>query len=68
MDIRLLAEKSNSVMPTSVLSSVATGFPNKVGKAAFPLLKTPDLYHLDLIRMTQEMGGMNYTFLAIKEM
>lgn len=47
---------SNSVMPTSVLSSVATGFPNKVGKAAFPLLKTADLYHLDLIRMTQEMG------------
>ncbi|HIF9195380.1 TPA: hypothetical protein ACX6PX_000598 [Photobacterium damselae] len=48
--------KSNSVMPTSVLCSVATGFPNKIGKAAFPLLKTADLYHLDLIRMTQEMG------------
>lgn len=47
---------SNSVMPTSVLSSVAIGFPNKVGKAAFPLLRTSNLYHLDLIRMTQEMG------------
>lgn len=52
-----LLRKSNSVMPTSVLSSVATGFPNKVGKAVFPLLKTADLYHLDLIRMTHEMGG-----------
>ncbi|MUK60736.1 hypothetical protein GNP81_07910 [Aliivibrio fischeri] len=52
-----LLRKSNSVMLTSVLSSVATGFPNKVGKAAFPLLKTADLYHLDLIRMTQERGG-----------
>lgn len=47
---------SNSVMPTSVLSSVATGFHNKVGKAALPLLKTTDLYHLDLERMAKEMG------------
>lgn len=53
---------SNSVMPTSVLSSVAIGFPNKVRKAAFPLLKTADLYHLDLIRMTQEMGGNEIHF------
>ncbi|MUK48769.1 hypothetical protein [Aliivibrio fischeri] len=57
-----LLRKSNSVMPTSVLSSVATGFPNKVGKAAFPLLKTADLYHLDLIRMTQERGGNELHF------
>ncbi|WP_067865661.1 hypothetical protein [Neptuniibacter marinus] len=57
-----LLRKSNSVMPTSVLSSVATGFPNKVGKAAFPLLKAADLYHLDLIRMTQEMGGNELHF------
>jgi hypothetical protein len=57
-----LLRKSNSVMPTSVLSSVATGFPNKIGKAAFPLLKTADLYHLDLIRMTQEMGGNELHF------
>ncbi|WP_264273060.1 hypothetical protein [Duffyella gerundensis] len=56
---------SNSVMPTSVLSSVATGFPNKVGKAAFPLLKTADLYHLDLIRMTQEMGGNEMHFFGL---
>ncbi|PVZ70587.1 hypothetical protein [Pelagibaculum spongiae] len=57
-----LLRSSNSVMPTSVLASVATGFPNKVGKAAFPLLKTADLYHLDLIRMTQEMGGNELHF------
>ncbi|EHH2512332.1 hypothetical protein ABV436_002824 [Vibrio parahaemolyticus] len=57
-----LLRKSNSVMPTSVLSSVATGFPNKVGKAAFPLLKTANLYHLDLIRKTQERGGNEFHF------
>ena len=57
-----LLRKSNSVMPTSVLSSVATGFPNKVGKAAFPLLKTADFYDLDLVRMTQEMGGNELHF------
>ncbi len=51
-----LLRKSNSVMPTSVLCSVATGFPNKIGKAAYPLLMAADLYYLDLIRMTQEMG------------
>lgn len=52
-----LLRNSNSVMITSVLSSVATGFPSKINKAAFPLLNTADLYHLDLIRMTAEMGG-----------
>nr|MBG3153183.1 hypothetical protein [Proteus mirabilis] len=60
-----ILRSSNSVMPTSVLSSVATGFPNKVGKAAFPLLKTADLYHLDLIRMTQEMGGNEMHFFGL---
>ncbi|EGR4195357.1 hypothetical protein DDN46_13880 [Vibrio cholerae] len=56
---------SNSVMPTSVLSSVATGFPYKVGKAALPLLKTAELYHLDLIRMTQEMGRNEMHFFGL---
>jgi hypothetical protein len=60
-----LLRNSNSVMPTSVLSSVATGFPNEVGKAAFPLLKTADLYHLDLIRMSQEMGGNELNFFGL---
>ncbi|WP_276972972.1 hypothetical protein [Tatumella ptyseos] len=56
---------SNSVMPTSVLTSVATGFPNKVGKAAFPLLKATDLYHLDLIRMIEEMGENEIHFFGL---
>lgn len=60
-----LLRKSNSVMLTSVLSSVATGFPHKVGKAAFPLLKTADLYHLDLIRMKQERGGNEMHFFGL---
>lgn len=60
-----ILRSSNSVMPTSVLSSVGTGFPNKVGKAAFPLLKSADLYHLDLMRMTQEMGGDEMHFFGL---
>lgn len=48
---------SNSVMPTSVLASVAIGFPGKVGIAALPILKSIPLYRLDLQRMVQEMGG-----------
>lgn len=63
--IDYVLRSNNSVMPTSVLSSVATGFPNKVGKAVFPLLKTADLYHLDLIRMTQEMGGNEMHFFGL---
>ena len=57
---------SNSVMPTSVLCSVATGFPRKVGKAVYPLLKVADLYHLDLIRMTNEMGKNEMHFFGFK--
>jgi len=52
-----LLRSSNSVMPASVLASVAIGFPKKVGKAVYPLLKSSALYHLDLERMTKEMGG-----------
>jgi ABC-type cobalamin/Fe3+-siderophores transport system ATPase subunit len=42
-----ILRNSNSVMPTAVLASVATGFPAKVGKAALPLLRTGELYHMD---------------------
>ncbi|WDD99605.1 hypothetical protein [Thalassomonas actiniarum] len=52
-----LLRSSNSVLPTSVLASVAIGFPRKVGTAAYPILKAPELYYLDLQRMTAEMGG-----------
>ena len=61
-----ILRSSNSVMPTSVLSSVATGFPKKVEKAAFPLLKTANLYHLDLMRMTQEMGDNEIHFFGLE--
>lgn len=49
---------SNSVMPTAVLASVATAFPNKVGLTALPLLRCSKLYALDIHRQSQEnIGG-----------
>jgi hypothetical protein len=61
-----LLRSSNSVMPTSVLASVATGFPTKVGQSAFPILKCPELYQLDLQRMTGEMGGSELNWFAYR--
>jgi hypothetical protein len=52
-----ILRNSNSVMPTAVLASVATGFPEKVGKSALPLLRTPELYHMDRSRAIHERGG-----------
>lgn len=52
-----ILRNSNSVITTSVLASVAVGFPGKLGKAALPLLRTPKLYDLDMTRSTQERGG-----------
>lgn len=60
-----LLRSSNSVMPTSVLASIAVGFPEKVGKAAYPLLKTSSLFDLDLVRMTGEMGGNELHFFGL---
>lgn len=48
---------SNNVMITAVLASAAVGFPEKTGKAALPLLRTTELYHLDRTRSIQESGG-----------
>lgn len=48
---------SNSVMATSVLASIATGYPAKVKKAAFPLLRCPHLYEIDLHRTIKELGS-----------
>jgi hypothetical protein len=56
---------SNSVMPTAVLASVATGFPEKVGKAALPLLRSPALYFLDSGRALQERGGSELNWFGI---
>lgn len=52
-----LLRNSNSVMITSVLASVAVGFPEKIGNAGYPLLTSPLLYGLDLDRTIQEQGG-----------
>lgn len=55
-----ILRNSNSVMPTAVLASVATGFPYKLGKAALPLLRVPPFYSLDMSRMVAELGdGLN---------
>jgi hypothetical protein len=48
---------SNSVMPTSVLASVAVACSSKVGASALPLLRSFRLYSLDLQRKVEEMGG-----------
>jgi hypothetical protein len=52
--------QSNSVMPTAVLVSVATGFPDKIRENAFPFLQTPKLYELDSMRMAHEHGANIY--------
>lgn len=51
-----ILRNSNSVMTTAVLASVAMGFPKKVGKSALPLLRTPELYHMDRGRTIHEQG------------
>ncbi|KKG36017.1 ATP-binding protein [Methanosarcina mazei] len=51
-----ILRNSNSVLPTAVLSSVATGFPDKLGKAALPLLRVSEFYDYDLTRSTLESG------------
>lgn len=58
-----LLRNSNSVMTTAVIVSLATGFPEKLGKAALPLLRTHDLYHWDFIRCNMESQalGAGYT-------
>jgi hypothetical protein len=50
---------SNSVMPTAVLISVATGFPQKLHKAALPLLRTPILYEFDSARRIKDSYQSN---------
>ena len=49
-----IIRNSSSVLPTAVLASVATGFPDKLGKAALPLIRVPEFYDYDLARLTVE--------------
>ena len=51
-----IIRNSNSVLTTSVLASVATGHSHIVERAGLPLLRTPELYSLDLQRSVGEMG------------
>ncbi|MFA5687814.1 MAG: ATP-binding protein [Kiritimatiellales bacterium] len=46
----IILSESNSVLTTAVLASVATGFPDKLGRASLPLLSVPKFYEKDLIR------------------
>lgn len=52
-----ILRNTNSVMPTAVLASVATGFPTKLGIYALPLLRTPELYSMDTQRSVHDYGG-----------
>jgi len=51
-----ILRNGNSVMPTAVLASVATGFPQLLGKAALPLLRCSALYSIDMARTVREHG------------
>ncbi|AWT49700.1 hypothetical protein DLE54_09415 [Psychrobacter sp. YP14] len=62
-----LLRNSNSVLLTSVLASVATGFPEKIGKSSLPLLRTADLYILDFNRKSQERGANELNFFMLQE-
>lgn len=59
-----ILRNSNSVMPTAVLASLATGFPSILGKAALPLLRTPPLYDMDMARIVHERGGNEINWFA----
>jgi energy-coupling factor transporter ATP-binding protein EcfA2 len=52
-----ILRSSNSVMTTAILVSVATGFPEKLGKLSIPLIRVPEFYDLDLERRVHERGG-----------
>lgn len=51
-----LLKNSNSVLITSVLASIAVGFPDKVRKAALPILNNGEFYLIDASRYVHEMG------------
>ncbi len=48
---------SNSVMTTAVLTSIALGFPEKIGKSALPIVRVPEFYDFEIKRVVQERGG-----------
>ena len=52
-----LLTKSNSVSTTAVIASLATAYPNVLGKKIFPLLKVREFYAWDLTRYASEREG-----------
>lgn len=61
-----ILRNSNSVMPTVVLASVATGFPEILGNGVLPILKVPDFYDLDLMRKIHEQGESEVNWFDVK--
>ncbi|WDU77708.1 hypothetical protein [Lysinibacillus sp. G01H] len=63
-DIRWIYEyvlkNSNSVATTSILAAVATGYPEKCGKFAVPILKVFEFYSLDFSRYHNEFLIINH--------
>jgi hypothetical protein len=51
-----ILKRSNSALTTAVLASIATGFPKKIGRAALPLLRTPEFFYFDTVRSLHEHG------------
>lgn len=51
-----LLKNSKSVLITAILASVAIGFPNKVRKAVFPILRIAEFYLIDISRFVHEAG------------
>lgn len=52
--VKRILVRSNSVMTTSLLTSLATGFPCKFLDAALPFLRVKEFYELDFQRSWQE--------------
>lgn len=52
-----IIKRSNSVMTTAVVVSIATGFPEKAGNAIWPLLRTAEFYELDMQRLIHDSSS-----------
>lgn len=54
-----ILKRSNSVMTTAIVVSIATGFPEKAGDTVWPLLRTAKFYELDMQRLIQDSSSTN---------
>jgi hypothetical protein len=62
---RSLIQGSQSVSITAVVASVAMAHPAKVGKTALALLRTPELYDLDLARYVHDQHPIGSMFAGL---